>query len=476
MSATTTAVTPIRRSLLPRLLGSPRDAEASKLLLEFRSPTSAVIAQPLPLGGRITIWVIAAAASAAIAAISCMAVDRVVAVPGKVVAQTSNIVVQPWETSIVRWIGVKEGQTVHAGDLLARLDPTVATAEATASDTQTASLQAEVDRLEAESLGHPYLSDGTPSGELQAMTYTQRHAEQSAKLETYRQKIDSARSQLAKSEADVFGYAQQFDAARTKEAMRRELERLQVGSKLNSLDATAARSEAERALKAANANRLTAQSDLEALISERNSAVDQYRRETLQQLTEQGRKLADAKEQRSKAALRRSLVELRASRDAIVLNIARVSVGSVLQSGDDFITLVPTDAPLEIEAGVSGRDVGFVRTGNPSVIKFDTFPYTTYGYASGTVQTISADSFMDPRRDREPPSRPNTSRGESLNDGAYFRAHVSLDEMKLHGLPAGFHLIPGMPVTVDIKVGQRTILGYLMSRVIPILSEGMREP
>ncbi len=201
-----------------------------------------------------------------------------------------------------------------------------------------------------------------------------------------------------------------------------------------------------------------------------------YRRETLQQLTEQGRKLADAKEQRSKAALRRSLVELRASRDAIVLNIARVSVGSVLQSGDDFITLVPTDAPLEIEAGVSGRDVGFVRTGNPSVIKFDTFPYTTYGYASGTVQTISADSFMDPRRDREPPSRPITSRGESLNDGAYFRAHVSLDEMKLHGLPAGFHLIPGMPVTVDIKVGQRTILGYLMSRVIPILSEGMREP
>ena len=476
MNATTTAITPARRSLLPGILAGSRDKEAANSLLEFQSPTSAVIARPLPVSGRITIWVIAVAAGIAIAAMSFLAVDRVVAVPGKVVAQTPNIVVQPWETSIVRWIGVKEGQTVRAGDLLARLDPTVASAEVAASDSQTASLQAEVDRLQAETESRPYLSDGSPASQLQAMTYDRRRAEQTAKLETYRQKIDSARSRLVQTGTDVVGYAQQLNTARTKEAMRRELERLQVGSKLNSLDAGAARAEAERALQAANANRLTAQSDLDALIAERDGAAEQFRRETLQQLTEQGRKLADAKEQRSKAALRRSLVELRADRDAIVLDIARVSAGSVLQSGDDFITLVPTDAPLEIEAGIAGRDVGFVRTGNPAVIKFDTFPYTTYGYASGTVQTISADSFVNPGHGRDAPSRPNTSRADAANDGAYFRAHVSVDEMKLHGLPAGFHMTPGRPVTVDIKVGQRTIMAYLMSRVIPLLSEGMREP
>jgi HlyD family secretion protein len=51
----------------------------------------------------------------------------------------------------------------------------------------------------------------------------------------------------------------------------------------------------------------------------------------------------------NKAKLRRELVILRADRDAIVLSIAPVSVGSVLQPADEFFTLVPTDSPMEIE-------------------------------------------------------------------------------------------------------------------------------
>jgi HlyD family secretion protein len=37
-------------------------------------------------------------------------------------------------------------------------------------------------------------------------------------------------------------------------------------------------------------------------------------------------------------------------------------------------------------------------------------------------------------------------------------------------------MTPGMPVTADIKVGRRTIMSYLMARVIPTLTEGLREP
>ena len=33
-----------------------------------------------------------------------------------------------------------------------------------------------------------------------------------------------------------------------------------------------------------------------------------------------------------------------------------------------------------------------------------------------------------------------------------------------------------MPVTADIKVGKRTVLAYLMARVVPTLTEGFREP
>jgi HlyD family secretion protein len=448
--------------------------ENTRALLEFQSPTAAVIAERVPLSGRLTIWVIAAAILSSLSAMGFYSVDRVVPVSGKVVAKIPNIVVQPLETAIVRRIEVHEGQTVHAGDRLAMLDPTFAAADASSVDEQVSSLQAEVDRLQAEADGHSYLSNGSSASQLQAMIFAQKHAERDAKLESFRQRIDGARAKLTQTVTDIQSYAEEYRAAQTKEGMRKQLEELQIGSKLSTLDAGAQRAEVNRTLQAAIAGNLAAKSDLDGLIAERDAYVQQIKGETAQQLTAQGRKLSDAIEQQNKARLRRSLVDLRADRDAIVLNVAKVSVGSVVQSGDELITLVPTDAPLEIETSVPARDAGFVQAGNEAVIKFDTFPYSTYGFATGTLQIVSADSFTQTARDR--PGRPNTAQSDATGAATFFRATLSMDEMKLHNLPAGFRMTPGMPVTADIKVGKRTVMAYMLSRIVPTLTEGLREP
>ena len=380
---------------------------------------------------------------------------------------------QPLDTSIVRQINVHEGQLVHAGDFLARLDPTFAQAEAGSLDAQVASLQAEVDRLDAESNDHAYLPDGSPASQLQALIFTQRHAERAARLDNYRQKIDSAKARIAQTQSDIVSYAEEYGAAAGKEAIRRELEKLQLGSKLNTLDANSQRADVNWSLQASIAANAAAKSDLEPLMSERDGYVQQSRSETSQQLTEQGRKLAQAQDDHAKAALRRKLVDLRADRDAIVLNVAKVSVGSVVQSGDELMTLVPSDAPLEIEASIPARDAGFVSPGNHAVIKFDTFPYSTYGYATGTLSMVSPDSFANPR---DKHGRPGPSQPDATSTANFFRGTLSMDEMKLHNLPAGFRMTPGMPITADIKVGKRTVMAYLMSRVVPTLTEGLREP
>jgi HlyD family secretion protein len=146
----------------------------------------------------------------------------------------------------------------------------------------------------------------------------------------------------------------------------------------------------------------------------------------------------------------------------------------VVQSGDELITLVPADATLAIEASLPSRDAGFVQQGNTAVIKFDTFPYTTHGTATATLQTVSADSFATPQHDR--PARAALAQPDADGSATYFRAALSLDELKLRNLPAGFHMTPGMTLTADIKVGRRTVLAYLLSRAVPTLSEAMREP
>jgi membrane fusion protein, hemolysin D len=454
----------------------PATLRSIQALVEFESPTAAVIARPIPRGARMTTWVVAGAILSSITVMGLYPVDKVVAVPGKVVATSPNIVVQPLDTSIVRQISVHEGQIVHAGDRLAMLDPTFAAADAAATDAQVVSLRAEVGRLEAESEGNPYTADGSQPGQLQAVIYTQRHAEMQAKLENYAQRIESLRAKVQQTSSDINSYAEQYKVAQTKENMRRELERLQVGSKLSTLDADAQRSEVNRALQAAFAAHKSAHAELDGLMAERDGYIQRFRTETAQQLAEEGRKLADAQEQATKAALRRRLVDLRADRDAIVLNVAKVSVGSVVQSGDELITMVPADTLLQVEASIPAREAGFVHSGNHAVIKFETLPYTTYGYATGTLQTVSADSFASPRTRRERPARPTLSQPDPEGGAAFYRGTLSVDEMKLHNLPEGFHMSPGMPVTTDIKVGKRTVLAYLVSRIVPALTEGMREP
>ena len=57
--------------------------------------------------------------------------------------------------------------------------------------------------------------------------------------------------------------------------MRRQLEQMQIGSKLNTLDAGAQRAEVNRALQGAIAGNAAAKSDLDGLIAERDAYVQQ---------------------------------------------------------------------------------------------------------------------------------------------------------------------------------------------------------
>jgi HlyD family secretion protein len=452
-----------------------RSDPATPILLEFESPTAAVIAAPVPARSRYVTWMLASMFVVFFIIAVTVPIDRVVVSHGKVVTTAHNIVVQPLETSIVRSIDVREGQLVHAGQVLARLDPTFAAADAGQLQTQVDSLQAEVTRLQDELAGKPYFSDGTPAGQLQATIYTQRHAQLSAAMEDYAKKIDSARVKVRQALSDVASYTERLATAKIVEAKRRQLEKLQVGSQLNTLSAMDNRVEMQRFLDTARSSADSAASDLAALVAERDNYLQQFNATTSQSLTDQGRKLDDARESLKKARLRRSLVELRAERDAVVLSVAQVSVGSVMQSGDQFITLVPLDTPLEVEAIVDGRDAGFLSVGDRVTVKFDTFPYTAYGYAHGTVRVISPDSFRNPNQDRNAGSTaPQRSTADFGN--FYYRLRITIDSMAMHDLPPGFRIAPGMPVTGDIKIGKRTIVQYMLSRVIPVATESMREP
>jgi HlyD family secretion protein len=165
-----------------------------------------------------------------------------------------------------------------------------------------------------------------------------------------------------------------------------------------------------------------------------------------------------------------------------VLSVAPASVGAVLQGGQTFFTLVPLNAPLEIDGQATGDEAGFVQPGQPVQIKFAAFPFSRFGSGEGAVRLISADSFLTGSgvSGNTATSSGNTSNavftGQQPNSPYFFDVRVSLDRLALKYLPKDTHIVPGMPVEADIKVGQRTVWQYLIERMLPILKTGMREP
>jgi hemolysin D len=454
-------------------------AERAQLpsLLEFQSPSAALLHTPVRGPAKTVIWTVASLFVSCAAAAGLIPIDKVVTAQGRVVAITPTVVLQPLETSIVRSIAVTEGQIVHKGDLLARLDPTFTNADMGALVQQTASLKAEVDRLQAEAAGRDYRpATADAYTAVQQSIFAQRQLEHGFRRENYSQKIDSLKAAVQRATGDIQAYASRYQVANSVEQKRMELERLQVGSQLNSLAAKDSRLEVQRGLQQAIQQAEGSRRDLSAMEAEASATDQDWHAKVSQDLTDQSRKLSDAQENLHKAQLRHQLVELRADDDATVQSIARVSTGSVLQSGDQFITMVPLNAPLEVEATVGGGDAGFVHVGNKVTVKFDTFPYQQYGGAEGTVRTVSPDSFNNSQAPEDRSRGPE--RASQLQPGGqtFYRSHVTLDKITLHDTPNGFHVTPGMPVTADVMVGKRTVLSYIFSRALPVAMDGMREP
>jgi HlyD family secretion protein len=289
-------------------------------------------------------------------------------------------------------------------------------------------------------------------------------------MDDYAQKISALETNISGYEAQAVYYRQRLGIATNVEAMRRNLQRLQVGSRLDTLAATDDRVNIQSSLASAESSAAQSRRDLAAQEAERDSYEQQFKATVSQQLSDAINSLTQASQSLAKAKLNDQLVELTAPRDSIVLSVAKVSAGSVMQSGELLMQLVPIDAPFAVEADVSGIDSGYVHPGDKVNIKFDTLPFLQYGQAEGTVLTVSPDSFNPQDPDTGEPIMPDAT--HSL----YYKVRLSLDELNLHNTPPGFRLVPGMPLSADVLVGTRTIMGYFTRQILPVAYESLHEP
>jgi hemolysin D len=466
------------KSLLSRPAPDTTPETPPPALLEFQSPTAAIIATKLPVMARGINWCVSALVLSTVAAAGFIPVDMLVSAPGDLVAAAPDTIVQAFSAnevpSIVRSIAVRPGALVRQGQLLARLDPTYARADLTALSAQAQNYAAQVAQLQAQEDSKPYIPDPTnPASLLQLHTYRQQMGQYDFTMQGYDAKISELRTDIEGFNAQAAYYRQRLGIASNIETMRTQLQNLQVGSKLDTLAATDDRVNMQAELASAVSSAAANERELASQQAQRDGFDQQWRAQISQQLAQAIESLEQAQQALAKAQLNEREVDLTAPRDAIVQSVAPISVGSVLQPGQTLMTLTPIDATLNVQADVSGADSGFVRVGDEVTIKFNTLPFLRYGTAKGTVRSISPESFNP--LDTQAPLASGTPLPGAPQD-LYYRVQISLDRVQLHNPPPGFRLVPGMPVEADMKVGTRTVLNYFLQRILPVVSGSLHEP
>jgi hemolysin D len=432
--------------------------------IDFQSDARRIDERRPPWVARATLYVLVAVIIVAGIWAAVAKIDRIVVAPGKLVTTASTIVVQPLETSVVRSLNARVGDVIRKGDPLATLDPTFSEADAGQLRVKIKSLAAQIDRLESELDDRPYQPGSlNDDARLQSTIWARRTEQNKAKLASYNQQIRHVEAEIATKSADGAALEVRLAVAKELEAMRTFLMQKEIGSKVNYLDAKGQRLQVEREMQLAANNKTELAEELERFKAEKAAYLAEFRQKTAEELVEARRDHDAAVKQLDKAARRNAVTVLTAPADAIVLEVAQRSVGSVMKEAEALYTLVPLDSPLEAEVSVEGLDVGHVETGAEVRLKLEAWPFQKHGTLSGKVRTVSDDTFTpDPKKDGQ--QRP------------YYKARVEVTATDLRDVPHSFRLIPGMAVTAEIKAGERTILSYFLYPLLRGLDESIREP
>jgi adhesin transport system membrane fusion protein len=404
-----------------------------------------------PLRARILVKTILIAVALFIMWAAVALVDEITKGEGKVIPSSQVQVLQSLDGGIVVEINVKEGQVVEAGQILLRVDPTRFESSVRENRSQYLALTTKVARLRALAEGLPFvpppevLIEDPKTVQDEQRLYETARSNVEAQISIARQQLVQRQQELSEMRAKREQASQAYEFTAKELAVTKPL--ISSGAvsevELLRLERDTSRFRGERDMAAAQILRS------QAAMSEASRKIEEVelnaRNEVRRELAETMAKLnaytqgSVALEDKVKHAAIRSPVKGTVKR--LLIN----TVGGVVQPGRDLVEVVPLDDALILEAKVAPKDIAFLRPGQPAMVKFTAYDFSTYGGLDAKLEHIGADSITD--------EKGNT----------FFLVKVRTNKSSLG---ANLPIIPGMVAEVDIITGQKSILSYLLKPVL----------
>jgi HlyD family secretion protein len=370
---------------------------------------------------------------------------------------------------VVGEIHVRDGDRVKAGDIVMRLDETVARANLAMVAKSLDELATRQARLEAERDGRdeivfpPALIERAAEPEVSALLFGERHlfeARREARIgqkAQLKERISQLVEQIDGLNLQAIAKADEIKLIESELAGVQELWR----KNLVPITRVTALKREETRLRGERGQLIASVAQAKGRISETELQVIQVdqdlRSEVSKDLHEVQAKTAELVERKITAEDQLKRIDIRAPQDGVVHQMAAHTVGGVVGPGDTVMLIVPESDELSVEAKVLSQDIDQLQKGQNTVLRLSAFNQRTTPELMGQVKFVPADLVTDQRTGAQ-----------------YYPVRIAFGEGERERL-GSLKLVPGMPVESFIQTGYRTVLSYLTKPFADSISRAFRQ-
>ena len=433
---------------------------------DFMVDAAAAIRARSVRGEQLLVWVMLLTVAAFFTWAYFAVLDEVVRGSGKVIPSSQVQVVQNLEGGIIEEIRVAEGDLVEAGQVLLTIDDTRFDSSLQESRVRSLSLKAKGLRLQAEAEGQDTLPafpeeiTGTLPQlyEQERRLFAERRSEIEASRRVLNEQLVQKRQAIAELSARSDRLAGSLNLTDQELKVTRPLRDQGAVSAVEVLRLQRQVNDLKGELDETRLMIPRAEAEL-AEVEQRQLELDAgFRKEARAELNEVTAELnaMDASNVALEDRVRRT--QVRSPIRGVVKSLPVRTVGGVVQPGMELAEIVPVGDSLLVEAKVLPRDIAFLRPGLPAKVKLTAYDFAIYGGLEAQVEHISADTFV-----------------EEKNGEPYYLVRVRTREPTLVKGHRSLSIIPGMTAEVDILVGEKSVLSYLLKPVLRARENAMRE-
>ncbi len=387
-------------------------------------------------------------------------VDQTVRGMGRVVPSSKLQVVSNLEGGVIEEILVKPGQTVKKGDMLVRLSPTLTTAAYGSSFSEVSSLQAKIDRLNAEVRGATPSYAGAAPGQVavERSLHSARAGELAGIMAAGAARVHQAERVVIEAQSALEARRSNLSAAERELEMIRPLAEKLIIPKIDLIKAENAAQVARNEVDSAIAAIARAKSGVAEARAQTAQQRSDWKSRSGMELSQAQSELAAKQQQLPALSDRVDRTAIRAPMSGKVNRVLVTTVGGSVSAGMPIAEIVPSEETLYVEAMVKPADIANIHLGQRAKVEITAYNSSVFGTLDARVTSISPDAVV------------NEKTGESFYTVEVQTAEFLKSEDGKR-LPIG----SGMVANVNLLGDKRSILSYLFSPITKLSQRAFRE-